>query len=234
MAGESLRFAVLIDGDNVSAEAMDRLFATTAEFGDPVVRMVYGGVQTTSKKWEQAASRHALSLGRRHLHAKGHNATDIEMVIGAMDLLAGDRIDGFWLVSSDADFTPLAIRLREAGKIVYGCGRTAPEGFRSACHQFFLMELSATPASTANVVSFPRSGIEHAVAGMRRAIDKHKMPEGWALLSLVGTALGSEIPGFKVKHYGAKSLTKLAEKAGCFELKQTERGETVVRLRQSR
>lgn len=230
MVGESPRLAVLIDGDNVSADA---LFATVAESGEPVVRIVYGS-QTSSKKWEKAATRHALSLGRRNLHAKGSNATDIEMVIGAMDLLAKDHIDGFWLVSSDADFTPLAIRLREAGKIVHGCGRSAPDGFRSACHKFFSLDLARTPAETGNVVSFPQSGLEHAVAGIRRAIAKHETADGWALLAMVCQALGSEIPGFKVKSYGARSLAKLAGQAGSFELKQKQGGAMVIRIRQAK
>ena len=230
MSRGSPRFAVLIDVDNVSADAMDALFATVAEMGNPVVRTVYGS-QISSKKWEKAAIRHALSLGRRNPHAKGCNATDIEMVIGAMDLLGENHIDGFWLVSSDADFMPLAIRLREAGKTVYGCGRSAPEAFRRACHQFFLMELAC--AETSNIVSFPQSGLEHAVAGMRRAIARYETAEGWAPLSAVGSALGSEIPGFAVRHYGAKSLTELATKARCFELKQKQGGGTVIRVRQA-
>jgi len=231
MMRESPRLAVLIDGDNVSVEGMDRLFATVAGLGDAIVRTIYGGSNTASKKWAEAASRHALSFGRKHLHAKGHNATDIEMVIGAMDLMTSSAIDSFCLVSSDADFTPLAIRLREAGKTVYGCGGNAPGAFRAACHQFFLMDLGRAKPSSDNVVPFPRSGVEHAVIGIRRVIEKHAGADGWTQLSTIGTALGNEIPGFKVRHYGAKSLKTLAIKAGCFELKETERGDTVLRLR---
>lgn len=230
MADELPRLAVLIDGDNVSADGVDRLFATIAPLGDPIVRTVFGGQHTSSKKWTSAASRHALAFGRRHPHAVGHNATDIEMVIGAMDLLRSDSVDGFCLVSSDADFTPLAIRLREAGKVVYGCGRVAPEGFRAACHQFFMMDLSPKPAPATNIVPFPQATRAHAVAGIRRVIKKHALADGWTPLSTIGKVLRSEIPGFKIKHY-APSLKKLAIEAGCFELRKTERGDTVLRLR---
>lgn len=223
------KLAVLIDGDNVAADAMDRLFETIATLGDPIMRIVYRG-QTISKKWEQAAGRHALSFGRRHHHVTGHNATDIEMVIGAMDLLISAPVDGVCLVSSDADFTALAIRLREGGKVVYGWGQKAPECLRTACHQFFMIDPADTTARN-NVVPFMRTGLEHAVAGIRHAIEKHAAQDGWAALSAIGAQLRCEIPGFKSQNYGAASLKKLALKAGCFDLRQTGRGQAVMRAR---
>lgn len=231
MLEEGLKLAVLIDGDNVPADSMDRLFATIQTVGEPMIRRLYGGSQLASKKWAEAAERHALSFGRRLLHAKGCNATDIEMVIGAMDLLTENLVEGFCIVSSDGDFTPLAVRLREAGKTVYGYGHVAPEGFRNACHQFFVMESDGPLKKNGNVVPFARSGIHFAVAGMKRVIAKHAKEDGWVLLSKIGTEIGSEIPGFKVKHYGAPSLKKLSVKAGCFDLKETDRGDTMVRIR---
>ena len=230
MDGGSLKLAVLIDGDNISADAMDRLFATIATLGDPIVRIVYGG-QTSSKKWEQAGIRHALSFGRRHPQATGHNATDIEMVIGAMDILGLPQVDGFCLVSSDADFTALAIRLREAGKIVHGWGQKAPECLRTACHQFHVIEVEPRSAATGNIVPFPQTGIEQAIAGIRRAIEKHAAKDGWAALSSIGAELRLEIPGFKYQTYGAASLKKLALTAGCFEVRLADRGHPAMRAR---
>lgn len=230
MATGNPKLAVLIDGDNVSPDAIDRLFAALATLGEATVRTVYGA-QVGSKKWTEAASRHALSLGRRVPQATSSNATDIEMVIGAMDILAQDVVDGFCLVSSDADFTPLAIRLREAGKIVLGCGDKAPERLRNACHRFLPMRETVPPAQTANVVPFPHARLEPVIAAIRRAIGKHAAKDGWATLSAVGKELSQEFPGFRVKDYGAASLKKLAQKAGCFDIREAIQGQTLTSVR---
>lgn len=232
MAARNPRLAVLIDGDNVSADAVDRLFEALAALGDATVRTVYGS-QLSSRKWTEAADRHALSLGRRIPQATGSNATDIEMVIGAMDILAQDIVDGFCLVSSDADFTPLAIRLREAGKTVYGCGPKAPERLRNACHGFIAIQEIMPPAPPANVVVFPQLRLEPVIQAIRRAIDKHAAKNGWANLSAVGNELPQELPGFKLKDYGTASLKKLAQKAGCFDIREATQGRktTCVRIK---
>lgn len=232
MLSERLKFAVLIDGDNVSSDVVERLLSTVELHGEATIRRVYGGQQLLAKKWSDATLKFALSQGRRCPQANAHNATDIEMVIDAMDILKEDVVDGFCLVSSDADFAPLALRLREAGKIVHGYGeKKASEGFRRACHQFFLIALRANRAAGANVVPFAKPTMEHAVATMRQAIAKHAGEEGWAQLSSVGTELCGLIPAFSTKHYGAKNLSKLVQKAGCFELQRTPRGDTVMRPR---
>lgn len=231
MTSKTARLAVLIDGDNVAPDAMDGLFATVATLGEAMVRRVYGSSQLSSGKWLEASNRHALSLGRRHLHAKGHNASDIELVIGAMDLLAENSVDGFCLVSSDGDFTPLAIRLREAGKMVYGCGRSAPEAFRNACHEFFQIELAKTPFGPGNVVPFNRAGMAHVIACINRISEEHKGKDGWTELAVVGTMLRQEIPGFEKKHHGVKTLKQLVLKAGCYEIREGEPGGASLRLR---
>lgn len=212
------RLAVLIDGDNVSPASVDRLFEALATLGDATVRTVYGS-QIASKKWGEASERHALSLGRRIPQAIGTNATDIEMVIGAMDILVQDIVDGFCLVSSDADFTPLAIRLREAGKLVYGCGAKAPERLRNACHGFISIQEIQPPTPAANVVEFPLAKLAPLITAMRKVIDKHAAVDGWATLSIVGSELRKEIKGFEPRNYGAGSLKKLAQMAGCFEFR---------------
>lgn len=231
MTGDPPRLAVLIDGDNIPADSMERLFATIETLGDAVVRKVYGGSQLASKKWAEAFEAYALSLGRKYPNWVGRNASDIEMVIGAMDLLAENRVDGFCIVSSDGDFTPLALRLREAGKVVYGCGHSAPEDFRNACHQFFVMARASLPDGNGNLIPFARSGIEFAAATMRRLVTKHAGNDGWMELSSIGTKIGGEIPGFAIRQYGVPTLKKLAEKAGCFEVAENDRGDTILRVR---
>jgi hypothetical protein len=222
MRGNSLRLAVLIDGDNVPSDTMETLFAKIATLGEPIIRIVYRG-QAISKKWEAAANRHSLAFGRRSPNAKGRNATDIEMVIGAMDILSLANVDGFCLVSSDSDFTSLAIRLRESGKVVYGWGKAAPDCLRNACHEFFPVSPVIPLPETTNVLPFTGSGRDHAVASIRRALERSAGEDGWATLSAVGTELRREIPDFDSRAYGSASLKKLALKAGCFELRQSNK-----------
>lgn len=230
MTDPRLKLAILIDGDNVSCAAVESLFARIEDLGNAVVRRVYCGSQAESKRWGDLSCRLALSLGRRHLHLTGRNATDIEMVIEAMDLLAEEVVQGFCLVSSDADFTALAIRLRQSGKTVYGYGQSkAPESFRNACDQFFVIAPDVLAFSSGNVVPFTNPALDRAVAGMRDAITRHAAGDGWAHLSLIGGELKKLIPGFKPSDYGASTLKQLAVKAGCFDLKTTERGLILLR-----
>jgi uncharacterized protein (TIGR00288 family) len=221
------RLAVLVDGDNVSPDAMDALFYLVDAKGDAVIRRVFGS-QFGSKGWAKAAARHGLCGGRRHLHVSGHNASDIELVIDAMDVMATAAIDAFCLVSSDADFTPLAVRLREAGKIVYGFGDKAPAGFRAACHEWLAAKASKPTAMTAKVMAFPRPAID-VVAALRSAVETCENDDGWALMSVVGLELRKKIPGFSCRDHGASTLKKLALDAGVFDV-ATAQGKAVIRV----
>lgn len=222
------KLAVFIDGDNVSPQNMDGLFEAVGTLGDAVIRRVFGS-QFGSKGWMNAAARHGLSGGRRHPHVSGRNASDIELVIDAMDVLSSATVDAFCLVSSDADFTPLAVRLREAGKVVYVFGDKAPESFRKSCHQWFPISLAKAPVSSGNVTPFPQPAVTKAVAALKATIDKCGGANGWAPMSAVGLELKRQMPSFSVRDHGASTLKKFALNAGCFEVK-TEQGRPVIRI----
>lgn len=230
MDGVSLKLAVLIDGDNVAAEAMDRLFATIRTLGDPVVRIVYRG-QTPSRKWQQAANHHALRFGRRHPHLTGRNATDMEMVIGAMDLLMCVTVDGFCVVSSDADFTPLAIRLQENGKRVFGfgCGN-APQSLRRACHAFHVLEQTPKQKPAPPAPAAPRP-LAQATDWLIESFHACAS-EGAATLAVVGGELRHRHPGFSPRNYGSAGLKKLINACGVFDL-DVVGGRDVFRLKQT-
>ncbi len=123
------RLAVLIDADNASAKIADGLFEEIAKIGEASARRIYGDFSSPgSKAWADVLAKHAIMPQQQFAHVKGKNASDISLVIDAMDLLLSERFDGFCLVSSDSDFTRLAARIREQGMKAYGFGEQKNAG----------------------------------------------------------------------------------------------------------
>ncbi len=139
------RLAVLIDADNTFKviDIIDELFEEISKFGDASVRRIYGDwTQTQLGRWKDILPKHAIQPIQQYANTKGKNATDSALIIDAMDLLYQAPLDGFCIVSSDSDFTRLAIRFREAGKLVYGFGEgKTPESLRAACNKFIYIEI---------------------------------------------------------------------------------------------
>lgn len=139
----SQRLAVLIDADNAQAAVIEGLLAEVARFGEATVKRIYGDFTApTSAQWKKVLNQFAIKPVQQFAYTSGKNATDSTLIIDAMDLLYTRRFDGFCLVSSDSDFTGLALRIREEGLLVYGFGeRKTPESFRNACHRFVFTEV---------------------------------------------------------------------------------------------
>ncbi|MDD2833121.1 MAG: NYN domain-containing protein [Methylotenera sp.] len=139
------RLAVLIDADNTFnvIPIIDELFEEISKFGDASVRRIYGDwTQSQLIRWKEILPKHAIQPIQQYANTKGKNATDSALIIDAMDLLYTAPLDGFCIVSSDSDFTRLAIRFRESGKLVYGFGeQKTPESLRAACNQFIYIEI---------------------------------------------------------------------------------------------
>lgn len=135
------RLAVLIDADNASAQTIKAILEEATKFGEVTVKRIYGNFVGDSGKWKSVINEYAIKPMQQFAYTKGKNATDGFMIIDAMDLLYTNRFDGFCIVSSDSDFTALAIRLKEQGIKVYGFGKEqTPEAFRNACSQFIYVE----------------------------------------------------------------------------------------------
>lgn len=139
------RLAVLIDADNTFkvVDIIDELFEEISKFGDASVRRIYGDwTQNQLNRWKEILPKHAIQPIQQYANTKGKNATDSALIIDAMDLLYTAPLDGFCIVSSDSDFTRLAIRFRESGKIVYGFGEEkTPESLIAACNKFIYIEI---------------------------------------------------------------------------------------------
>ncbi|MBJ6121068.1 NYN domain-containing protein [Sphingomonas mollis] len=130
--------ALLIDADNASAATLDPVLTVLAELGTVNVRRVYGNWSKPGLKgWRDMTVKHGIEPQQQFDLTKGKNATDMKMTIDAMDLLFRGKIEGFGIMSSDSDFMPLAMRIRQEGIPVYGFGTSrTPEAFRQACTRF--------------------------------------------------------------------------------------------------
>ncbi len=149
MQDKDLRLAVLIDADNVPRRYIKPVMDEIAVYGNPTVKRIYGDWTAPSlAKWKDDLLESALTPIQQYSYTYGKNSTDSAMIIDAMDILYSGNVDGFCLVSSDSDFTRLALRLREAGKKVIGLGeRKTPNPFIAACDRFIYIEVLLTAAA---------------------------------------------------------------------------------------
>jgi uncharacterized LabA/DUF88 family protein len=221
------RFAVLIDADNTSPRIAAGLFEEVAKFGEASVRRIYGDFSGQRlKSWADILQKYAIDPYQQFAYTTGKNASDIALVIDAMDLLHSGRFDGFCLVSSDSDFTRLASRLREQGADVYGFGeQKTPESFRQACRRFIYTEnlLPDVQASTAEGPSLAaRQPPGAAIPILNKAVAEMEADDGWVGLGVVGQRLANIASDFDPRTYGYRKLSDLVRKTGAFEIDQPE------------
>jgi uncharacterized LabA/DUF88 family protein len=229
----SPRLAVLIDADNTSAKIADRLFEEIAQLGEASVRRIYGDfTRTQLRGWSDILAKHAIIAQQQFAYVTGKNASDIALVIDAMDLMHSGRFDGFCLVSSDSDFTRLAARIREQGLDVFGFGeRKTPESFRQACRRFIYTENLLMSAPVEASVSPEKMTPSAAVPLLKTAIGQMDSEDGWVGLGALGNRLANLAPDFDPRTYGVAKLSDLVRKTGAFEIEQMEGRRLRVRLR---
>lgn len=236
----SPRLAVLIDADNASSNIADGLFEEIAKIGEASVRRIYGDFSSTrSKGWASLLSRHAIIPQQQFAYTTGKNASDITLVIDAMDLLHSRRFDGFCLVSSDSDFTRLAARIREEGVDVYGFGeQKTPESFRQACRRFIYTENlllpAAAPTGSAEIVAPGRILLNPsaAVPIILKVIGEMENDDGWVPLGAVGNQLANLASDFDPRNYGFRKLSDLVRKTNAFELDLPKGGTMRIRAKE--
>lgn len=219
------RLAVLIDADNAPARIANGLFEEIARIGEASVRRIYGDFsQNRLKGWTEILSAYSIIPHQSFAYTTGKNASDIALVIDAMDLLHSGRFDGFCLVSSDSDFTRLAARIREQGIDVYGFGEhKTPESFRNACRRFIYVEnlLPELPKPDAPQEQHkPLEPPRAATPLIRTAIAQLDDEDGWVHLGGVGHRLAALATDFDPRTYGHKKLSDLIKSTGAFDVKQ--------------
>jgi uncharacterized LabA/DUF88 family protein len=228
----SPRLAVLIDADNTSSKIVDGLFEEIAKIGEASVRRIYGDFShSRSKSWADTLSKHAIIPQQQFAYTTGKNASDITLVIDAMDLLHSGRFDGFCLVSSDSDFTRLAARIREQGVDVFGFGEhKTPESFRQACRRFVYTENLLAPASNSHdAAATPKQPASAATPLIKKVINQMDSEDGWVTLGEVGTQLANLVSDFDPRTYGFRKLSDLVRKTDAFDIEQPKEGSLRIR-----
>ena len=169
-----LRLAVLIDADNAPRSALGDVMAEVAVYGTPTIKRIYGDWTTPNlASWKPLLLENAITPVQQYGYTTGKNSTDSAMIIDAMDILYTGQVDGFVLVSSDSDFTRLAIRLREAGKKVYGMGeKKTPNPFIVACDKFVYIEVIRSAAQQERAEEAAREEPKEPPKPARRAAIK--------------------------------------------------------------
>ena len=219
--------AVLIDADNVLAKHAEAILKEISTIGEPALRRVYGDWSSSQLAgWKTQARDLGLVMHQQSANTKGKNASDIGLVIDAMDILHAGKFDGFVLVSSDSDFTRLASRIREEGLEVIGIGEAkTPESLRKVCNRFILIEniveepeaKPATPARPA--ANAPRQEAaaakrpETEVIPLIRKAMTNIDPDGeWFSLGQIGQYMIRADPDFDARTYGSARLSDLIKR----------------------
>ena len=220
MTPESRHIALLIDGDNAQSSLIEHILAEIAKYGIVTTRRIYGDWTTPHMNgWKDSLHSYAVQPAQQFSYTTGKNATDSALIIEAMDLLHGGTVAGFCIVSSDSDYTRLAMRIREQGLFAMGIGRSdTPKSFVNACEIFVYTEnLSPKENEKNQVASAVTSDWTETV---ERAIEMADPDDGWALLSAVGSYARQLDPAFDPRNYGHKQLFQLIKsKPNKFETK---------------
>lgn len=239
MEKEDKRFALLIDGENVSAKYIKGILEELSNEGVITYKRIYGDWTSANMQgWKDVLLENSVTPIQQYSYTTGKNATDSAMIIDAMDILYAGNVEGFCLASSDSDFTRLASRLREAGKIVVGMGeRKTPSPFIAACNKFKYLEVLQNPEPEVSECSERKEAMENdSAAGgqntartslreIRRAVrtiidDSSEDDDQWVPLSIVGDTLIKRFPEFDVRNYGHRKLTTFVKALDAFEVRE--------------
>jgi len=234
MARDTALLAVLIDADNTSYKHAKAIFEEIAGLGEASVRRIYGDFSSSHMKgWSGVQAEFGIVPFHQPANTVGKNASDIALVIDAMDLMHSARFDGFVLVSSDSDFTRLASRIREQGLDVYGIGQQkTPEAFRKACKRFIFIEnilpSEEHPEEKPGTESQkqPVNAARDLILRAMEAIDQH---DDWYDLGQIGQYITSANPDFDTRTFGKRKLSDLVQSLKMLEVKRGQGNQLLVR-----
>ncbi|TNE43205.1 MAG: NYN domain-containing protein [Sphingomonadales bacterium] len=225
--------ALLIDADNVDPKGINAVLTVLAELGQVNIRRAYGNwAKDALKRWGDITNRYGIRPHQQFDLTRGKNATDMAMTIDALDLLYQGKVDGFGIMSSDSDFTPLVSRLRQDGLPVYCFGDSkTPEALRTACTRFIDVAKLMKADSIGNGSSAEADGaideeLIELLGGAWKASSRDD--EGFAKLQEVGQIAGNR-SSFDVRNYGFKRLSELIRALDRFEMKRGDDGQMYVK-----
>lgn len=248
--GANRNIALLIDADNISHSAIAGMIAELSKYGTANIRRSYGDwIAASMKGWREKLHEFAIRPIQQFSYSKGKNATDMALVIDALELLYTQKVDAFCIASSDADFTPLVMHLKANGHDVYGFGeRKTPEPFANACTNFLYLDAEVAKSDespktvveqtapveknnlaapekkqAAKATSKPLSQNTKLVTILRGAVEACAKDDGWASLSAVASTAKRQAP-IDPRNYGVKNFTALFEAVGLFDMKRVTTG----------
>ena len=238
LESKDYRIALLVDADNSPASKIEAILGELSKYGTINVRRAYGNWKKAElKAWEEQLHEFAIRPMQQFDYSRGKNASDMAMVIDAMELLYTDNPHAFAIVSSDADFTPLVMHLKSKGAVVFGFGqKKSPEPFQRACSTFLFVENlgnesvqlknSESPAAlvieTETLQPVPPGKLRmdtRLVKLLRSAVQSAANEEGWAMLGTVGNHISNQA-SFDPRNYGYDRLGEIFEATQLFESKR--------------
>lgn len=213
------QLAVLIDAENTQASVIGDLLREVARYGTATIKRAYGDWTTPNlNSWRETLHSLAIQPIQQFRYTIGKNATDSALIIDAMDLLHGGRVDGFCFVSSDSDFTRLATRVREAGLAVYGFGeKKTPRAFVAACDKFVYTEILRAPVAKPAAIDAPQEPLKPILIAAIAGAAKRMVGRLW---SGVGSLVVKSNPSFDPRNYGCEKLGELVTKQRYLKVKK--------------
>lgn len=240
-----LRFAVLIDAENVPYSNVKGILEEIAKYGTPTIKRIYGDwTKPNVSGWKNVLLENAITPIQQYSYTTGKNSSDSAMIIDAMDILYNEKVEGFCIVSSDSDFTRLVIRLREAGMKVFGIGeRKTPNPFIAACDKFTYIEIiNANTRQTIESEEQQKTGDLKKTNGgpiskigddvinlIATSISDVADENGWAFLADVGNLIQKKRPDFDARNFGFTKLTPLIKTIKCFEIDERDSGNSKIK-----
>ncbi|MAT50497.1 MAG: hypothetical protein CMK32_04850 [Porticoccaceae bacterium] len=223
------KIALFIDADNAPAGKFEDVLTEVANYGVVTIRKAYGNWKSpTLKAWEELLHEYAIQPIQQYDLTKGKNASDIAMVIDAMDVMYTKQIDVMCFVSSDSDFTPMVTRALAEGKVVLGFGeRKTPSPFVNACSKFLFLDQEKTQEKAAARPKNIKSDTK-LINLLRQAIEATEDEDGWAALGPVGSNISNKT-SFDPRNYGFRNLSSLFKAIDLFELKRGPNNSYLVR-----
>ena len=240
------KIAVLIDADNAQLKALKAILDEISKYGRIILKKAYGDWKNPSlKNWEYELTQLAIKPEQQFAYTKGKNPTDIALVIDAMDLLYTNSYDAFVIVCSDADYTPLAIRLRETGAYIFGVGEDkTPIAFRNSCDSFILTKhllektkiipKSIDKNEIKEVINIEKEDPEtYDISEIHKLLnaagETYQDDDGWVNAATAGNYIKRARPDFELKSYGFSKLSDLLKKyTNIYEIKKHMTGKVTV------
>ena len=224
------KIALFIDADNAPASKFEDVLSEVAKYGVVTIRKAYGNWKSpTLRPWEELLHEYAIQPVQQYDLTKGKNASDIALVIDAMDVMYTKDIDVMCFISSDCDFTPMVTRALAEGKVVLGFGeRKTPSPFVNACSKFLFLD--DTESVEEKSITKPKNikSDTKLIALLRQAIEATEDDEGWADLGSVGANISNRT-SFDCRNYGFQNLSSLFKAIDLFELKRGQGKSYLVR-----